>query len=207
MIDFNIVAPPPSGLVGYAGGAADPLVGTGIKVDSITGTNTPANDGVTLPCPNCFLSFQTGAYNAGLSNTTPLNDWIFDGGDSSFIFVFSDMNGDAQPDPGDTFLMAGRFLGPQITVDLIDDSPGALGISAGLFLDLKNPLLLDAFGLDSQPLFGTLALSWLGAGEPDSAFLGTVLDGRVRNHFAPEPGSTLLLGASLLALAALRRRV
>jgi hypothetical protein len=204
MIDFNIVVPP-SGLVSYAGGPA-PLMGTNIEVDSVTGSSTPANAG-TFECVDCVLNFQTGNYNPGLSAATPANDWIFDGDflAGSFITVSGSLDTDGDSVGDIPVLMLGSFLGPQVTVDLIDGSPAALGISAGLFLDVKNPALIDFFGLD-QPLFGTLALSWVGLGEPNSPFLGTALNGRVRNHFAPEPGSTLLLGAGLLTLAALRRR-
>jgi len=205
MINFNIVLPPPSGFVSYAGGLA-PLMGSGIEVDSVTGSDTPANAN-TFACIDCVLNFRTGDFNPVLTALSPANDWIFNGDFlGSLISITGALNIDADPAPEIPVLMLGSFAGPQVTVDLV---PGdvALGISTGLFLDIKNPLLIDFFGLGSQPLFGTLTLSWLGTGDPPGAFRGTALNGTVRNHFAPEPGSTLLLGAGLLALAALRRRV
>src|SRR5262245_13515132 len=57
-LDFGIVAPTP-GTISYAGGA-NPLVGTGIEVDNVTGLGTPLNNGVTIGLVGFALNFTTG---------------------------------------------------------------------------------------------------------------------------------------------------
>jgi hypothetical protein len=201
VIDFRIQEPT-SGVLGYLGGGG-PLTGLGIEVDFVVGINTPANSG-SFTCIDCTLSFQTGNLI-----TAGSNGWLFASGfGTSLILVRGgvDIDGDSIADigGGNSLLMAGTFEGPQVSIDFLPGDPLARGLSAGMFLDIKNAELTAFFGLPPRPYEGLLVLGWQGLGDPPGAFRVTPKNGVVRNTFLPEPGSTLLLGAGLLML--LRRR-
>src|SRR5689334_7197865 len=72
ILDFNVSAPT-TGSISYAGGA-NPMVGTNISVDSITGIATPSNDGTVHNLIGGVLNFQTG----NLINSTS-TDYYFAG--------------------------------------------------------------------------------------------------------------------------------
>jgi hypothetical protein len=204
IIDFNIDAPT-TGSIFYVGGA-NPLVGDNIQVGSITGNNTPFNAG-TFECVDCVLNFTTGNFNPVLTALSPADDWIFNGSfGTSTITVFGGVNADGDPELeiGPSLLMEGSFILPQISVDTVDGI-GAVGFSTGLFLDVKNPDLSAFFGV-SDPIVGALFIRWIGLGEPPGPFVVVPRNGTVRNFFVPEPGSSLVLGAGLLALFVVRRR-
>jgi hypothetical protein len=203
VIDFRIQQPT-SGILGYLGGGG-PLTGLGIEVDFVVGMNTPINAG-SYTCIDCTLSFQTGNLI-----TAGANGWLFASGfGTSRILVRGgvDTDGDSIADigGGSSLLMLGTFEGPQVSIDFLPGNPLAQGLSAGMFLDIKNPVLAAFFGLPPRPYEGLLVLGWEGLGDPPGPFRVTPKNGVVRNTFIPEPGSTLLLGAGLLMLLARRRR-
>jgi PEP-CTERM motif len=200
-IDFNIVSPT-AGSVAYFGGAT-PLFGVDIEVDFVTGTNTPANGGA-FTCIDCLLNFQTGAFLA----STP-NSWLFAGAPGSSLLSITgsvDTDGNGSADIGPSVLLLGTFFGPQISVDFLTGSAGAIGLSAGLFLDIKNEALAAFFGLPPTPYQGSLSLGWIGLGEPGSGILAMPTNGLVRNTFIPEPATIGLLAVGLLAVARRRRQ-
>jgi PEP-CTERM motif len=200
-IDFNIIAPT-AGVVAYGGGAT-PLFGLGISVDFVTGTNTPANSG-SFACIDCALNFATGNFIAAAPNA-----WVFAGAlGTSFLSITGsvDTTGDGVADIGPSVLLLGSFAGPQISVDFLAGSPAAIGLSTGMFLDIKNEELAAFFGLPTSPYSGSLTLGWTGLGDPGTGILATPTDGTVGNTFVPEPGTILLLGAALLGLAARQRK-
>src|SRR3954452_3127089 len=60
IIDFNMDAiHPNTASVSYAGGL-NPLIGSNLSVDSLTGLDTPSHDGSTLLLTNGRLNFTTG---------------------------------------------------------------------------------------------------------------------------------------------------
>jgi hypothetical protein len=75
-------------------------------------------------------------------------------------------------------------------------------------LDIKNPLLTELFGLGSggNYAFG-LNYSFKASNAPPNKFKSTVAgSGDFTNTVIPEPASILLLGSSLLGLAAVLAR-
>jgi hypothetical protein len=198
-IDFAILEPT-AGDVRYFGGAT-PLIGAGISVDFVIGTDTPSNPGGYL-CIECTLNFVTGNFLGATANS-----WLFAGATGTSLITISgsvDTDGDLSPDIGPSILLAGTFMGPVVSIDFLPGSALAFGLTSGAFLDFKNPELAAFFGLPPSPFEGDLLLSWSGLAEPGSAILANPLNGLISNTFVPEPGTVLLLGLGFV-LASFRR--
>ena len=177
VLDFKVPAVQPSTAhIDYAGGL-DPLVGSGIVVDSVVGLGTPLNDGVGLPCVDCTLDFTTGANIGG---------WNWAGGGSITITGF-----------GCVSLMSGSFDSASVL-----DEGNNFKIAGAAFTDTKDSNLTTFFGLPSGATWsGNFGLTFFASGLPAGAAFSSslVTSGDVTNTI-PEPASLLLLGSGLIGL-------
>jgi hypothetical protein len=189
-IVFDQTLPEIAGTVSWAGGSA-PLVGTNIVFKTVTGVETPANAGSTLSCVgDCFLNFVTGNYA-----------------------------GDETWDPGGTFILTGDLAGiPDSGTLLTGTWTSPVERSGGLFLsifngegsDTKDPALLAYFGYPSDFSFNYASTAIAAIGPVSGAFSVVVSNADLSNVAGsapiPEPGTLLLLGSGISALALRRRR-
>ncbi len=200
-LDFNMAAPT-SGTITYAGGA-NPLVGSGINVDTVIALNgTPKNGGVTQECLNCVLDFSTGSF-VGYSGMT----WLFAPGGTITLTGTLDVNNNHIVDAGD---ITGTFL-----TGTFGDSPQVLGFSGGFsiaaatFTDTVNSDLAAYFGLPTEAgrlYAGGLNLSFLSQGAAGGAFSSMALLSGDITDSVPEPVSIVLLGTVLVGCTVIARR-
>lgn len=197
-LDFDMAAPT-SGTISYAGGAAS-LVGAGIQVDTVTGLDTPSNQGVVLTVYGGLLNFTSG----GQAGSTA-SQWKFGAGGVDSITITGALDlvgGDGIPDTGNITLMHGQITSASVTY-----TGGTFHVAIVTYNDEKAYDLVHYFGYDGTTnWFGGLNLSFNAAAvAPPSGFASTsVLSGDVVN--TPLPPTALLLGAGLLGLAVLGRR-
>ena len=205
VIDFNIaggpILPVLPAEINYLGGTT-PLFGTGIAIDTVTASGTPDNAG-SFDCIDCALSFATGNFLGAGPNT-----WLFAStGPGVHVSVTGGIDTDGDTNADIPLLMLGNFVGPQISVDVVDIGPAfSLGVTAGIFLDVKNTAFTSFFGLPTFPYVGGLVVGWGGLAEPPGPIFANSTGGVVRNTFVAEPGTLLLLWAGMAGFAAARRR-
>lgn len=197
-LDFGVIVPTP-GTISFAGGS-NPLVGTNIQVDNVTGLPS----GTTYNLIGGTLNFTTG----GLTGTDSTH-WFFGGGGTITITatcIDTDMDGgscDASDLTPSGPLMSGSFTSADVS------SNGAtFKVAISGFTDSKDASLLALFGLGPNTSFnGNFNIGFSATGLPPSAFTSTrVLSGDVINNVVPEPASLLLLGSGLLMAGSVLRR-
>jgi hypothetical protein len=203
VLDFGVVTLN-TGTMNYAGGA-NPLVGSGIGVQNVTGQlGTPLNDGVTRTCINCALNFTTGNFvSAGSGIAT------FAGGGSITITGGVDLSAVPDNDASDpediatTTLLSGTF--DSVTLTLIGTTAK---VFIPLFGDTKNQKLLDFWGLPSGPYSGFANISFMNTSgtNPPAAFNSVNLSGDIVNMPVNLPSSFLLIGSGLIGFIYLHVR-
>jgi hypothetical protein len=178
------------------GGAGGPAIGTDILIQTIISFDTPNNNGVTLMCLGCTLSFSTGN---NISEGPDL--WTFAQG-GSFQLTGS------VPGAG--------LIAPAVLIDgtfsisnPLQSSNGDIGLFLGAGVDVKNPLLATFYGLgpDGFAFGSTIVQAGTFSFDPATgAFSGTNNGGAFINNFAtvPNPAALLLLGEGLAAAALVR---
>ena len=205
MLDFGVIAPT-TGSISYAGGA-NPLVGSNIEVDNITGLGTPLNAGVAgqRDCIGCLLNFTTG----NLISTTA-NSWTFGPGGTITIVGGIDLNDNMVLDgtdiPAGTTLLSGSFIG-SVTVTAF---PGGFRVAGAGFTDVKDADLAAFYGLpggDGVSYMGGFNLSFMSGALPPNGFTSSeVFSGDIVNQQVDLPSSLLLLGSGLVGFAYLSAR-
>ncbi len=185
--------------VSYDGTPGGTLKGAAILVDSVTGTGTPSNDGVTATCVACFLTFETGPFSSSTASS-----WTFGGGGSITLEGGVDFP-DATPD---IFGPVTLFLGSWSPFPTVIAGGPFLKIAGAGFLDTKNAGLTAFYGIpDGSAFFGGLGLFFSAPESPPGAFGSTSISSGLVTNAVSEPPVIALFGAMLVGLGIWGRKI
>lgn len=213
VLDFGINSPT-SGLINYAGNQQpNPLVGTSIQVDNLTGTGTPLNSAQTVACNSCLLNFITGnltQYRYDSSSGQETYDFLSGGTfNITGAMSFTGNTGGANGLSADSTLVNGSFI--QAKVISYNTGYFNFEIAQGTISDQINSEILKYFDLPQTTTFnGGINLSFSAIHSASNAFTttggGYIGSGDIINQpvtTVPIPPAFLLLSSSMIALFAL----
>lgn len=193
IIDFNSFQG--GGVISYAGGPTDPLIGTGIAINTVIGISTPSGVG-SHAVVRGVLDFTSGPFTGFAGSIYSFGA----GGLGSFTIS------GGVPDAGidDSVLLSGRI--GSVTVDTTSNLVYLLTVDG---VDTKHPRLVSFFGVDSTLFrFGPAVLHMLPSSQtcdPPCAFDGPALDADIPNTGASTPAQAIptLSEWGMIALLAL----
>ncbi|MCX5806527.1 MAG: hypothetical protein NT010_10750 [Proteobacteria bacterium] len=172
------------------------LNGTGLRVDRITASDDYGNS-TSLEITNGMLNFTSGNHISG---------WSWGSGGSITI-----TGGVKNPDgsqllPIGAMLMSGSFN----SAEVVPSGP-RFKVAVSEFSDTKNPTLVSYFGFDTNSAWAgnfDISFSTLRGVIIGDFFNSTsVWSGDVYNALVPIPPPILLLGAGLIGIGFVRKRV
>lgn len=190
------------GTVSWDGGSSSPLVGSQIAIQTVSGTNTPANSGTSSSVTSGILSFTTGAF----TGMTADGFYNFAAGGSLTITGAVSAAGISDPT---TVLLSASNVAAQF-----NPSFGPSGFQFSMTIpfgsDTKNADLLSYFGLAPSTSFtfsGTLLGSRVTVGL--NGFTAPVLSADIMNTATavPTPSSLLLFGSALIGIGMIATRM
>ena len=190
LIGFDDGATPQTGLLTYdgVGGGA---TGIDITLDTILGTDTPANDGGILGCRSCLLNFTTGA---NVTEGGAVWEWL-PGGTFSITGTAFDGGG---------VIASGTLLSGTFGTNSLSLGGGANQLFAGVGFDTKHPDLVSYYGFpaNQQFAFATTNLSLGGCTlQANAGFDCNVSNADVNNLArVPIPSTALLFGLGMAGL-------
>lgn len=193
------------GTIYWDGKTADPLVGTGIGITTLTASGTATNSG-TYAISGGALSFATGAFLG--ATTGPQGQTILDFGPGGSF----DITGSV-PAAGisQTALLTGNFTG----TSTFDALLGIFGTTNGSGVNTLGGSLISFFGLPNTPMAFTATISSIQTPLFSvGPFIGVVTGVQVTDPSpnaanispVPEPASIILLSLVLLACTTILRR-
>jgi len=196
ILDFTASLPNP-GVFSYATEFGT-LAGTGIEIGSVTSIQSPLNNGETLPCVDCILSFETDTF-VSFTPGSSFDTWTFGGGALSSISIEGKVPGASIPT---TSTLLSAIFSEEVMVKR--SSTTGYTVEIGIHQGNIDTALSDYFGEPNISVEeGGMSLAFfVSTVDLDGTFTSTnALGGNVTANVVPEPGTALLLALGLVGLA------
>jgi hypothetical protein len=196
------------------------LVGANIGFDLMNASGTTsdgvfhcsdAGGSVSLGRSRCLLSFTTGDLVSVTPTGPNTNIYIFGPGGSITLsgYLSTATPGNTAPVIGTTpLVVSGSFDSYSVSLQAPPSGIGGTGVGAGLGVDIKDPMMLEYFGVAADKLFRfTTSQLAIGSCTATPAGFSCNVNNADFQNTVTEPGTLMLLGLGLLGIGLLRRRI